>query len=52
MANKLRVYPGRVIGCATSVSYSAMRTHGICPICGHDGVLPGARITPTRVRSA
>lgn len=24
-----------------SCFYSAMRTRGICPICGHDGVLPG-----------
>jgi hypothetical protein len=24
-----------------SCFYAAMRTYGICPICGHDGVLPG-----------
>ena len=24
-----------------SCFYTAMRTHGICPNCGHDGVLPG-----------
>ena len=24
-----------------SCFYTAMRTRGICPICGHDGVLPG-----------
>lgn len=24
-----------------SCFYTAMRTHGICPICGHDGLLPG-----------
>ncbi|WP_231963333.1 hypothetical protein [Mycobacterium adipatum] len=40
MANKLRVYwPGDRL--CHSCFYSAMRTHGICPICGHDGVLPG-----------
>ncbi|BBY09992.1 hypothetical protein MMARJ_07320 [Mycobacterium marseillense] len=40
MANKLRVYwPGDQL--CHSCFYTAMRTHGICPICGHDGVLPG-----------
>jgi hypothetical protein len=40
MANQLRVYwPGDQL--CNSCFYSAMRTHGICPICGHDGVLPG-----------
>lgn len=39
-ANKLRVYwPGDQL--CHSCFYTAMRTHGICPICGHDGVLPG-----------
>lgn len=40
MANKLRVYwPGDQL--CHSCFYTAMRTHGICPLCGHDGVLPG-----------
>ncbi|GLP81016.1 hypothetical protein [Mycobacterium antarcticum] len=40
MANKLRVYwPGDQL--CHSCFYAAMRTHGICPACGHDGVLPG-----------
>ncbi|MGO9157464.1 MAG: hypothetical protein ACLP9N_31805, partial [Mycobacterium sp.] len=40
MANTLRVYwPGDQL--CHSCFYTAMRTHGICPICGHDGVLPG-----------
>ncbi|SKV34101.1 site-specific recombinase XerD [Mycobacteroides abscessus subsp. massiliense] len=39
-ANKLRVYwPGD--GLCNSCFYTAMRTYGICPRCGHDGVLPG-----------
>lgn len=42
MANKLRVYwPGEQL--CHSCFYIAMRTHGICPNCGHDGVLPGRR---------
>lgn len=41
MANQLRVYwPGDQL--CHSCFYSAMRTQGICPICGHDGVLPGS----------
>ena len=41
-ANKLRVYwPGDQL--CHSCFYTAMRTHGICPNCGHDGVLPGRR---------
>lgn len=40
MANKLRVYwPGDQL--CHSCFYTAMRTRGICPACGHDGVLPG-----------
>ena len=40
MANRLRVYwPGDQL--CNSCFYIAMRTHGICPKCGHDGVLPG-----------
>jgi hypothetical protein len=40
MANRLRVYwPGDQL--CNSCFYTAMRTHGICPSCGHDGVLPG-----------
>src|ERR1700742_2813072 len=40
MANRLRVYwPGDRL--CNSCFYTAMRTHGICPSCGHDGVLPG-----------
>jgi hypothetical protein len=40
MANKLRVYwPGDQL--CHSCFYAAMRTHGICTNCGHDGVLPG-----------
>ena len=39
MANQLRVHwPARL---CNSCFYTAMRTRGICPICGHDGVLPG-----------
>lgn len=46
MANKLRVcWPGHQL--CHSFFYTAMRTHGICPNCGHDGVLPGRR-NPTR----
>lgn len=42
MANKLRVYwPGDQL--CHSCFYTAMRTHGVCPNCGHDGVLPGRR---------
>jgi hypothetical protein len=42
MANKLRAYwPGDQL--CHSCFYTAMRTHGICPNCGHDGVLPGRR---------
>ena len=40
MANTLRVHwPGDQL--CNSCFYTAMRTHGICPHCGHDGVLPG-----------
>jgi hypothetical protein len=40
MANQLRVYwPGDSL--CNSCFYTAMRTRGICPNCGHDGVLPG-----------
>jgi hypothetical protein len=40
MANRLRVYwPGDQL--CNSCFYTAMRTHGVCPHCGHDGVLPG-----------
>jgi hypothetical protein len=40
MVNTLRVrWPnGRL---CHSCFYTAMRTHGICPLCGHHGVLPG-----------
>lgn len=39
-ANTLRVYwPGDQL--CHSCFYTAMRTQGICPNCGHDGVLPG-----------
>lgn len=42
MANRMRVYwPGEQL--CNSCFYTAMRTHGLCPICGHDGVLPGRR---------
>jgi hypothetical protein len=42
MANKLRAYwPGDQL--CNSCFYTAMRTQGICPNCGHDGVLPGRR---------
>ena len=38
--NTLRVrWPGDEL--CHSCFYAAMRTHGICPLCGHDGVLPG-----------
>ena len=40
MVNTLRAsWPGEQL--CHSCFYSAMRTHGICPRCGHDGVLPG-----------
>ena len=40
MANQLRVYwPGDQL--CNSCFYTAMRTRGICPNCGLDGVLPG-----------
>lgn len=40
MANQLRVnWPAEQL--CHSCFYAAMRTYGICPICGHDGVLPG-----------
>lgn len=40
MTNQLRVnWPADRL--CHSCFYTAMRTHGICPICGHDGVLPG-----------
>lgn len=40
MANQLRVnWPADRL--CNSCFYTAMRTHGICPTCGHDGVLPG-----------
>jgi hypothetical protein len=32
-------WPGEQL--CNSCFYTAMRTSGICPICGHDGVLPG-----------
>jgi len=42
MANKLRVeWPGDHL--CHSCFYIAMRIHGICPSCGHEGVLPGRR---------
>jgi hypothetical protein len=48
MANQLRVYwPGDQL--CNSCFYTAMRTRGICPNCGHDGVLPG-RLTRTDAR--
>lgn len=48
MVNTLRVYwPGDQL--CHSCFYTAMRTHGICPLCGHEGVLPGrANRTDTR----
>ncbi|OBB74464.1 recombinase XerD [Mycobacterium sp. 852014-52144_SCH5372336] len=40
MANQLRVnWPTEQL--CNSCFYTAMRTRGTCPICGHDGVLPG-----------
>ena len=40
MANQLRVtWPADRL--CNSCFYTAMRTHGTCPICGHNGVLPG-----------
>lgn len=40
MANQLRVnWPADQL--CHSCFYTAMRTHGVCPICGHNGVLPG-----------
>ena len=33
-------WPGEQL-CNSCCFYTAMRTYGICPICGHDGVLPG-----------
>jgi hypothetical protein len=40
MVNTLRVR-WRSDRLCHSCFYTAMRTHGICPLCGHDGVLPG-----------
>jgi hypothetical protein len=49
-ANRLRVYwPDDQL--CNSCFYTAMRTHGICPNCGHDGVLPG-RLNRTDPRPA
>ena len=50
MVNTLRVYWCGDQLCH-SCFYTAMRTHGICPLCGHDGVLPGRanRTTPAGV---
>ena len=40
MANQRRAsWPGEDL--CYSCFYAAMRTRGICPECGHDGVLPG-----------
>jgi hypothetical protein len=40
MANQRRAsWPGEQLCC--SCFYTAMRTRGICPRCGHNGVLPG-----------
>jgi hypothetical protein len=40
MANQRRAsWPGEDL--CFSCFYTAMRTRGICPTCGHDGVLPG-----------
>ncbi|GFG55190.1 hypothetical protein MAGR_66310 [Mycolicibacterium agri] len=40
IANQLRVnWPADQL--CNSCFYTAMRTHGVCPICGHNGVLPG-----------
>jgi rRNA maturation endonuclease Nob1 len=40
MVNTLRVrWPNDQL--CHSCFYTAMRTQGICPLCGHDGVLPG-----------
>jgi hypothetical protein len=48
MANRLRVYwPGDQL--CNSCFYTAMRTYGICPNCGHNGVLPG-RLNRTDTR--
>jgi hypothetical protein len=42
MANRMRVYwPDDQL--CNSCFYTAMRTHGICSNCDHDGVLPGRR---------
>ncbi|WP_321201567.1 hypothetical protein [Mycolicibacterium nivoides] len=40
MANTLRAYWPQDQLCH-SCFYTAMRTRGICPACGHEGVLPG-----------
>jgi len=37
--NRTPSWPGEQL--CNSCFYTAMRTHGICPICGHDGLLPG-----------
>jgi len=40
MANQLSVnWPADQL--CHSCFYTAMRTHGVCPMCGHNGVLPG-----------
>ncbi|MCV7236009.1 gluzincin family metallopeptidase [Mycobacterium branderi] len=37
--NRTPSWPGEQL--CNSCFYTAMRTHGVCPFCGHDGLLPG-----------
>lgn len=37
--NRTPSWPGEQL--CNSCFYTAMRTHGSCPLCGHDGLLPG-----------
>jgi hypothetical protein len=37
--NRTPSWPGEQL--CNSCFYTTMRTHGICPLCGHDGLLPG-----------
>jgi hypothetical protein len=38
--NRTPSWPGELL--CNSCFYTAMRTRGICPLCGHDGLLPGS----------
>ena len=47
MSNQRRAtWPGEQL--CYSCFYAAMRTHGVCPQCGHDGILAGLATDPSR----